>query len=47
MYQPDFENPMDANRDNVYEVTVTVRGQAGAMGTRNVQCDGYERGRGG
>ena len=24
MYLPDFENPMDANRDNVYEVNITV-----------------------
>ena len=35
--RPDFENPMDANRDNVYEVTVTVRDEDGAMGTKNVR----------
>ena len=34
---PDFESPMDANRDNVYEVSVTVEDSAGAMGTRNVR----------
>ena len=34
---PDFENPMDANRDNVYEVTVTVEDSQGAMGTRAVR----------
>ena len=34
---PDFENPLDANRDNVYEVMVTVQDSAGAMGTRNVR----------
>ena len=34
---PDFENPLDANRDNVYEVTITVQDSAGAMGTRNVR----------
>ena len=34
---PDFENPMDANTDNVYEVTVTVRDSAGAVGTRAVR----------
>ena len=35
--RPDFENPMDANRDNVYEVTITVRDEDGAMGTKNVR----------
>ena len=35
--RPDFENPMDANRDNVYELTITVRDEDGAMGTKNVR----------
>ena len=34
---PDYENPQDANRDNVYEVTVTVRDNGGAMGTKKVR----------
>ena len=34
---PDFENPMDANRDNVYEVTVRVVDTSNAAGTRNVR----------
>ena len=34
---PDFENPMDANRDNVYELTITVRDEDRAMGTKNVR----------
>ncbi len=34
---PDFENPLDANRDNVYEVTITVEDSQGAMGTRDVR----------
>ena len=34
---PDFENPMDANRDNVYEVTITVVDTAGLSGTKNVR----------
>ena len=34
---PDYENPLDANRDNVYEVTVTVRDNGRATGTKNVR----------
>ena len=34
---PDYENPMDANRDNVYEVTVVVQDNSGAPGTKNVR----------
>ena len=34
---PDFENPQDANRDNVYEVTVRVVDTSNAAGTMNVR----------
>ena len=34
---PDYENPMDANRDNVYEVTIVLRDTSGARGTKNVR----------
>jgi hypothetical protein len=34
---PDFENPMDANRDNVYEVTINVVDTAGATGQKNIR----------
>ena len=34
---PDFENPMDANRDNVYEVTIMVVDTAGLTGEKNVR----------
>ena len=34
---PDYENPMDSNRDNVYEVTVIVQDNAGLMGMKNVR----------
>ena len=34
---PDYENPMDANRDNVYEVTVVVRDNGNASGMKNVR----------
>ena len=34
---PDFENPMDTNEDNVYEVTVRVVDTSNAVGTRNVR----------
>ncbi len=34
---PDYENPMDSNRDNVYEVTVRVLDNDGAAGTKNVR----------
>ena len=34
---PDFENPLDANRDNVYEVTIRVRDTHGAMGEKGVR----------
>ena len=33
---PDYENPMDHNRDNVYEVTVIVRDNGGATGMKKV-----------
>ena len=33
---PDFENPTDADRDNVYEVTVEARDDAFSAGTREV-----------
>ena len=33
---PDFENPTDADRDNVYEVTVVARDDAFNAGTREV-----------
>ena len=34
---PDFENPMDANRDNVYEVTITVVDSTDLMGERKLR----------
>ena len=34
---PDYENPMDANRDNVYEVTIVLQDNDGAQGTRNIR----------
>ncbi len=34
---PDYENPRDANRDNVYEVTVTVRDNDYATGMKKVR----------
>ena len=34
---PDFENPMDANRDNVYEVTIMVVDTAGLTGEKNIR----------
>ena len=34
---PDYENPMDHNRDNVYEVTVIVRDNGGATGMKKVR----------
>ena len=34
---PDYENPMDHNRDNVYEVTVIVRDNRGETGMKNVR----------
>ena len=34
---PDYENPMDANRDNVYEVTIVLRDNGNAQGTKNVR----------
>ena len=34
---PDYENPMDDNRDNVYEVTVIVQDNAGLMGMKKVR----------
>ena len=37
MYLPDFENPMDANRDNLYEVTITVEDTEGDTGMKNVR----------
>ena len=34
---PDYEDPSDVNRDNVYEVTVTVFDNDGEPGTKNVR----------
>ena len=34
---PDYENPQDANRDNVYEVTIVLRDNGNAQGTKNVR----------
>ena len=34
---PDYENPMDANRDNVYEVNIVLRDNGNAQGTKNVR----------
>ena len=34
---PDFETPMDANRDNVYEVTINVVDTQGATGQKNIR----------
>ena len=33
----DFENPMDDNRDNVYEITITVLDSTGLMGERKLR----------
>ena len=35
--QPDYEKPADANKDNVYEVTVTVADERGERGMRKVK----------
>ena len=37
MAKPDFEDPKDANRDNVYEVTVRVIDDHGAPGEKDVR----------
>ena len=34
---PDFENPMDANRDNVYEVSINVVDTDGATGSKSIR----------
>ena len=34
---PDYETPMDANQDNVYEVTVVVQDNSGARGPKDVR----------
>ena len=34
---PDFESPLDANKDNVYEVAVRVVDTGSAVGTKNVR----------
>ena len=34
---PDFENPSDADRDNVYEVTIMVTDKEGALGEKSVR----------
>ena len=34
---PDYENPMDDNRDNVYELTIRVMDNSGDVGTKNVR----------
>ena len=35
--QPDYEKPADANKDNVYEVTVTVADERGERGMKKVK----------
>ena len=35
--QPDYENPGDANKDNVYEVTVEATDAVGLIGTKDVK----------
>ena len=45
--QPDYEKPTDANKDNVYEVTVTVadeRGERGMMKVKVTVTDANEDG---
>ena len=44
---PDYENPMDDNRDNVYEVTVIVQDNARRNGHEEGADHGDERERGG
>ena len=34
---PDFENPMDADRDNVYEVTIGIVDEMGAEGMKSIR----------
>lgn len=34
---PDYESPMDFDKDNVYEVTITVMDRAGDAGTKNIR----------
>ena len=34
---PDYENPQDANRDNVYEVTIVLQDGSRAQGTKSVR----------
>ena len=38
-FEPDFEDPMDENRDNVYEVTVVVRDSSGVEGRQDVRVE--------
>ena len=38
-FEPDFENPMDTNRDNVYEVTVVVHDGSGVTGKQDVRVE--------
>ena len=38
-FEPDFENPMDTNRDNVYEVTVVVHDGSGVTGGQDVRVE--------
>ena len=42
---PDFEDPMDMNRDNVYEVTLTVVDTFGPDGPEEHQDHSQQRGR--
>ena len=35
--EPNFEKPMDADKDNVYEVTIKVTDNAGAEGSKSVR----------
>ena len=34
---PDYENPLDSNRDNVYELIIRTQDTTGRIGTRNVR----------
>ncbi len=44
---PNFEDPMDADGDNVYMVTIRAEDSAGATGEKSVRITVHERGRGG
>ena len=38
-FEPDFENPSDANQDNVYEVTVVVHDSSDVSGKQDVRVE--------